>query len=59
MTIGARPANKADVRRSSAVLAAAFHDDPVMSWMLPDAATRARALPRMFATVGRPTPGSA
>lgn len=53
MTIGVRPARKADVRRLSAVLARAFHDDRVMTWMLPDAADRASALPRMFATMTR------
>jgi GNAT superfamily N-acetyltransferase len=53
MSIGVRPAQKADVRRLSAVLARAFHDDTVMTWMLPDAAARARALPRMFATMTR------
>lgn len=53
MTIGVRPARQADVRPLSAVLARAFHDDPVMTWMLPEAADRARALPRMFATMTR------
>ena len=53
MTIGVRPAREVDVRRLSAVLARAFHDDPVMRWMLPDAADRAKALPRMFATMTR------
>lgn len=33
----------------SAVLAEAFQDDPVMSWLLPDAGRRAGALRRFFA----------
>ncbi|MGH3634641.1 MAG: GNAT family N-acetyltransferase [Mycobacterium sp.] len=53
MTIGVRPAQKNDVCPLSCVLARAFHDDPVMTWMLPDSASRARALPRMFATMTR------
>lgn len=37
--------------RSAAVatLAAAFQTDPAVSWIIPDAAERARRLPRMFA----------
>ncbi|HEY7054550.1 MAG TPA: GNAT family N-acetyltransferase [Mycobacterium sp.] len=46
-----RPPQKADVRELAGVLARAFHDDPVMTWMLPDAGVRARGLPRMFATM--------
>lgn len=53
MNIGVRPARKADVRRLSAVLGRAFYDDPVMTWMVPDAARRARALPRVFGTMAR------
>ncbi len=36
--------------RSAAVatLAAAFQDDPAVSWIIPDAAERTRRLPRMF-----------
>jgi len=32
----------------SAALAAAFHDDPVFGWLLPDGAKRARSLRRFF-----------
>ncbi|HZZ50990.1 MAG TPA: GNAT family N-acetyltransferase [Pseudonocardia sp.] len=32
----------------SGALAEAFHDDPVFSWLLPDPATRSRALRRFF-----------
>jgi GNAT superfamily N-acetyltransferase len=35
------------------VLAAAFVDDPVFSWLLPDAGTRRAALRRLFAIEGR------
>jgi GNAT superfamily N-acetyltransferase len=53
MTLDVRPACKADVGELSVVLARAFHDDPVMMWMLPKVVGRARALPRMFATMTR------
>lgn len=33
------------------MLGRAFHDDPVMTWILPDGAARSRGLPRMFATM--------
>ncbi len=48
-----RTVRKTDIAELSCVLAHAFHDDPVMMWMLPDPAARARALPRMFATMTR------
>ena len=47
--ISVRPAQKSDVRALAATLGRAFHDDPVMSWLIPDARLRARGLPRMFA----------
>lgn len=53
MTVDVRPPLKADVGESSVVLARAFHDDPVMMWLLPNVVHRARALPRMFATMTR------
>jgi GNAT superfamily N-acetyltransferase len=53
MTVDVRPCRKADVGELSVVLARAFHDDPVMMWMLPKVVSRARALPRMFATMTR------
>jgi len=52
-TVTARPAITADVSAMARVLARAFHEDPVMMWMLPDPAARARALPKMFATMAR------
>lgn len=37
----------------SGVLGRAFYDDPVMMWMMPDNDARARAMPRVFATMAR------
>jgi ribosomal protein S18 acetylase RimI-like enzyme len=51
--VAVRSAQKPDLRELAAVLGRAFHDDPVMRWMLPDARRRARALPRLFAAIGR------
>jgi ribosomal protein S18 acetylase RimI-like enzyme len=53
MTVDIRPPFKADVGELSVALARAFHDDPVMMWLLPNVVHRARALPRMFATMSR------
>ncbi len=44
-----REASPADRARVSASLAAAFQDDPVMAYAFPDAATRRRRLPGVFA----------
>jgi len=43
-----RPATPADVKQLAAVLARAFYDDPPLTWLLPDPATRAGHLTRMF-----------
>ena len=51
--IEVRPARRADVSALSRVLGRAFHDDPVMRWLQPDAARRTAALPTFFATVAR------
>jgi ribosomal protein S18 acetylase RimI-like enzyme len=51
--IDVRPSRKADVRGLSRTLGRAFYDDPIMKWMLPDDARRAKALPRMWATMAR------
>lgn len=48
-----RQARKSDVAELAQTLARAFFDDPVMMWMLPDPAQRARGLPRLFATMTR------
>lgn len=43
-----RPAAAADVPGIARVLADAFHDDPLMSWIIPDESARPGALQRMF-----------
>ncbi len=48
-----RPVDRADVRTTSRVLARAFHDDPVMKYLLPDDPARAKALPALFAALTR------
>jgi GNAT superfamily N-acetyltransferase len=47
-------AERSDVGQMSVVLARAFYDDPVMSWMVPDDRTRLKALTRAFAGLARP-----
>lgn len=51
--ITVRDAQKSDVRQIANVLAQAFYDDPVMSWMLPDDGSRLKALTRAFAPLAR------
>jgi GNAT superfamily N-acetyltransferase len=46
-------ARRRDVGSMAVVLARAFYDDPVMSWMLPDDRTRRKALTRMFSVMTR------
>ena len=41
---------RSEIPAAARVLAAAFYDDPAMSWMLPDPRTRLRGLERLFAT---------
>lgn len=53
MLISVRPARRADVPELGAVLARAFHDDPVFRWLVPDADTRAAATPAFFAAMAR------
>ena len=53
VAVDVSPARKSDIRAVSAALARAFQDDPVMTWMLPDAALRAKRLPRLFAVLMR------
>ncbi|MFE3544489.1 GNAT family N-acetyltransferase [Nocardia sp. NPDC059177] len=48
-----REATRADVRAVAATLAAAFQDDPVTCWLLPDPRRRAAGIPRFFAAVAR------
>jgi GNAT superfamily N-acetyltransferase len=51
--IDVHPSRKADVKDLSRTLGRAFYEDPVMAWMLPDGPSRAKGLPRMFATMTR------
>jgi GNAT superfamily N-acetyltransferase len=53
MTPQARPAQNADIRELSGVMARAFYDDPVMTWVLPDDAARLGSLARMFTAITR------
>lgn len=46
-----RPATSADVKKLAAVLARAFYDDPPLTWLVPDPATRLGRLNRMFTTI--------
>ena len=43
-----RAASRSDVPALAATLAAAFHDDPVIGWWIPDDAERGAVLPRFF-----------
>lgn len=51
--VDVRLAQKPDVKELSRVLGRAFFDDPVMMWMVPDDAKRARALPIVFGAMMR------
>jgi len=51
--IRVEPAQRRDARQIGTVLARAFYDDPVTSWMLPDARTRLKALTRAFTGLAR------
>ena len=53
MSIDVRPLGRNDVRDAARVLANAFYDDPVTSWMLPDDSSRLKALTRAFAPLAR------
>ncbi len=48
MSATVRPAIASDREPIAATLARAFHDDPVMLFMIPDAEARAAKLPRIF-----------
>lgn len=51
--IDVRPTRKADIPALARVLGRAFHDDPVMAWVQPDAARRKAALPGLFSALTR------
>ena len=48
-SVGIRRAGPSDIPQISRVLARAFIDDPVFSWVMPDEARRRRILPALFA----------
>lgn len=52
-TVDVRPAHRSDVRALARTLGRAFHEDPVMTWLLPDRTRRTKGLSRMFATMAR------
>ncbi|EHB55250.1 GCN5-related N-acetyltransferase [Mycolicibacterium rhodesiae JS60] len=53
VAIDVRPTRKADIPALARVMARAFHDDPVMAWVQPDAARRKAALPGLFSALTR------
>lgn len=53
MDVNVRPAHRRDIAGLSRVLAEAFDDDPVMTWMLPDPQDRAARMSRFFAAITR------
>lgn len=55
LTRTVRAFTRADLRATVAMLARAFSDDPVMTWIFPDDRARARQLRRFFAASMRST----
>lgn len=53
MAIDVRPAHRRDVREMARALGRAFYDDPVMTWLVPNDAARAKGLRRGFGTLIR------
>ncbi|MGY4708280.1 GNAT family N-acetyltransferase [Mycolicibacterium sp. CBM1] len=53
MSIDVRPARRSDIPALARVLGRAFHDDPVMAWVQPDAERRTAALPGLFGALAR------
>jgi len=53
MPIDVRPARRSDVPALARALGRAFYDDPVMTWLQPDAGRRSAALPGFFAALAR------
>jgi ribosomal protein S18 acetylase RimI-like enzyme len=49
--IPTRPVTAAEVPFAAATLAAAFHDDPIFAWWIPDARRRREILPGFFRVV--------
>ena len=46
--VAARAATAADAEAAAATLARAFHDDPLICFLLPDPASRPQKMPRLF-----------
>ncbi|MRH90539.1 GNAT family N-acetyltransferase [Nocardia sp. SYP-A9097] len=53
MDITVRQAQRSDIPELGRVLGLAFADDPIISWLLPDDASRIRRAATMFATLAR------
>jgi ribosomal protein S18 acetylase RimI-like enzyme len=53
MPLQVRPARRTDVPALAQILGRAFRDDPVFSWLQPDPARRAAALPGFFGAMAR------
>ncbi|MEV6067487.1 GNAT family N-acetyltransferase [Nocardia sp. NPDC052001] len=53
MEITVRQAQRSDIPTLARVLGIAFADDPIVSWLLPDDASRARRAAVMFATLAK------
>ncbi len=53
VSIDVRPARRSDIPALARVLGRAFHDDPVMAWVQPDAERRKAALPGLFGALAR------
>jgi GNAT superfamily N-acetyltransferase len=52
-SVDVRSLQRRDVREAARVLGRAFYDDPVMMWLVPHNESRARGLPRCYATLAR------
>lgn len=50
VSLTVRPARRRDARAAERVLAAAFFDDPIFSWVFPDESRRLRQVRRYFRT---------
>lgn len=53
VTISVQQAENANVKELAHALGRAFFEDPVMTWMIPDAGRRAKGLPIIFAAMAR------
>lgn len=53
MSVKIQPLTDSQVPAAGALLARAFHDDPLMTYSIPDAAERVRLLPEVYARIIR------